>query len=188
MFMKIILGSQSKGRKKIMEEMGLEFEVMSADIDEKAIRHDDPKKMVLSIAQAKADALRAQLNESAVLVTADTVVVWQNEVREKPKDAQEAIIFLHGYNIAPAKVVTGVVVTNLATGKSQSVVDVATVYFKHHSDEEIGRLVTDGHVLNYAGAFTLLDKGHVERIDGTIDSVIGLPKDLTKKLIDEVYE
>jgi predicted house-cleaning NTP pyrophosphatase (Maf/HAM1 superfamily) len=43
-------------------------------------------------------------------------------------------------------------------------------------------------VLNYAGAFTLLDEGHVERIDGTIDSVLGLPKELTKKFINEVWE
>jgi len=186
--LKIILGSQSKGRKKVMEEMGLEFEIMPADIDEKAIRHDDPKKMVLAIAKAKAEALKARIHEPKVLVTADTVVLWQDEVREKPKDKQEAIAFLRGYNIAPAKVVTGVVVTNLATGITRSAVDVATVHFKHHSDEEIDKLVADGHVLNYAGAFTLLDEGHVESIDGTLDSVLGLPKELTKKLINEVLE
>jgi septum formation protein len=184
--MKIILGSQSKGRKKVMEEMGLEFEIMPADIDEKAIRHDDPKKMVLAIYQAKTDALKARIHEPKVLVTADTVVIWQNEVREKPQDKQEAIAFLRGYNISPAEVVTGVVVTNLATGITRSEVDVAIVHFKHHSDEEIDALVADGHVLNYAGAFTLLDEGHVERIDGTLDSVLGLPKELTRKMINEV--
>ena len=171
-----------------MEEMGLEFEIMPADIDEKAIRHDDPKKMVLAIAKAKAEALKARIHEPKVLVTADTVVLWQDEVREKPKDKQEAIAFLRGYNIAPAEVVTGIVVTNLANGKTQSAVDVSVVHFKHHTDEEINVWVADGHVLNYAGAFTLLDEGHVERIDGTLDSVLGLPKELTKKLINEVLE
>jgi len=186
--MKIILGSQSKGRKKVMEEMGLEFEVMPADIDEKAIRHDDPKKMVVAIAQAKTDALKARMHEPKILVTADTVVIWKREVREKPKDKQEAIAFLRSYNDAPAEVVTGIVVTNLATGKTRTAVDVSTVHFKHHTDEEIDAWVADGHVLNYAGAFTLLDEGHVERIDGTLDSVLGLPKTLTQKLINEVSE
>jgi septum formation protein len=185
--MKIILGSQSKGRKQVMEDMGLDFEVMPADIDEKAIRHDEPEKMVLSIAQAKAEALKAKIKDPALLITADTIVLWKGEVREKPKDREEATEFLRGYNEAPAVVVTGVVVTDLATGKMRSAADKATVHFKHHSDEEISRLVADGHVLNYAGAFTLLDEGHVERIDGTLDSVLGLPIAVLKRLMDEIH-
>lgn len=171
-----------------MEEMGLEFEVMPADIDEKAIRHDDPRKMVLAIAQAKADALKSRIRESKILVTADTVVIWQNEVREKPKDKQEAIAFLRSYNDAPAEVVTGIVVTNLATGKTVTAVDGSVVHFKHHTDAEIDEWVADGHVLNYAGAFTLLDSGHHERIDGTLEGILGLPKELTQKMINEVLE
>ncbi len=184
--MKIILGSQSKGRKKVMEEMGLEFEIMPADIDEKAIRHEDHKKMVLAIAQAKNDALKESINEPCVLVTADTVVIWRDEVREKPKDKEEAIAFLRGYNEAPAEVVTGIVVTNLANGKTETALGVSTVHFKRHSEEEIAEWVADGHVLNYAGAFTLLDDGHHEKIDGTIDGILGLPKDLALKMINEV--
>jgi len=55
--MKIILGSASARRKDILQQMGYEFEVMSANIDEKAIRFDDPKKLTLAIVNAKADAL-----------------------------------------------------------------------------------------------------------------------------------
>jgi septum formation protein len=184
--MKIILGSQSKGRKKVMEDMGMNFEVMPADIDEKAIRHDEPEMMVLAIAKAKAEALKAKIKEPALLITADTVVLWKDEVREKPKDKEEATEFLRGYNEAPAVVVTGVVVTDLVTSKMSSAADKATVHFKHHSDEEISRLVVDGHVLNYAGAFTLLDEGHVERIEGTLDSVLGLPIIVVRRLMEEV--
>jgi len=184
--MKIILGSQSKGRKKVMEDMRLDFEIMPADIDEKAIRHDDPEKMVLEIAKAKAEALKARIKEPAILITADTVVLWKGEVREKPKDRDEAAVFLRGYNEAPAAVVTAVVATNLENGKSRAAVDKATVHFKPHTDEDIAKQVADGHVLNYAGAFTLLDEGHVESIDGALDSVLGLPKKLTLRLIGDV--
>lgn len=53
--MKIILGSQSRSRRKVLEKLGYEFEVMPADIDEKAIRFDDPTKLTLVLARAKAD-------------------------------------------------------------------------------------------------------------------------------------
>ncbi|NQS90060.1 Maf family protein, partial [Patescibacteria group bacterium] len=88
--MKIILGSQSKGRKKMLEEMGVEFEIMPADIDEKAIRLKDPKELVLVIARAKADALKPRISEPAILITSDQVVVWQGKIREKPENGKEA--------------------------------------------------------------------------------------------------
>src|SRR3989344_5547078 len=97
--MKIILGSQSKGRRKMLEEMGYEFEVRSANIDEKAIRIDDPKELTLALARAKAEALRAQFLEDAILITSDQVVVWNGEIREKPQDKKKAEDFLEGYNI-----------------------------------------------------------------------------------------
>ena len=73
--MKIILGSQSKGRRHVLESMGYEFGVMSSNIDEKAIRFNDPQKLTIALAHAKADALLPRIQEPALLITSDQVVL-----------------------------------------------------------------------------------------------------------------
>ena len=89
----------------------------------------------------------------------------------------------------PAESVVAVVVTNTKTGKSASAVDAARVYFHPFSGQEIDYLIEKGDLYNSAGSFTVegpVWKEHVKKIDGAIDSVIGLHKELTKSLIDQV--
>lgn len=189
--MKIILGSRSKGRMEMLEEMGIEFGVITADIDEKAIRFDDPKKLVLALARVKADALKPRISEPAILITSDQVVIWNRKIREKPENEKEAKEFLEGYNIAPAETVTAVVVTNLVTGKRMEEVDVAKVYFNNFSENEINDIISEGQVFHLAGGFTVDGEkwaSHIKKIKGTRDSVMGLPKKITRKLIKEVSE
>lgn len=175
----------------MLEEMGISFEVMAANIDEKAIRCEDPKALVLAIARAKTDALKSKISEPAILITSDQVVVWQGKIREKPESEKEAREFLEGYNVHPAETVGAVVVTNLETGKQAAGVDTATVHFSPFSEDEIDCLVADEQIFNQAGGFTIDGEGwvsHIRKIEGTRDSVIGLPKDLTARLIREVTE
>ena len=82
--MKIILGSPSRFRKKIFSQIVQDFSSMSTDIDEKAIRSDDPEQLTLLIANTKASALEKQIAEPAILVTADQVVVFDGQIREEP--------------------------------------------------------------------------------------------------------
>ncbi|GAY42705.1 hypothetical protein CUMW_068920 [Citrus unshiu] len=77
---RIILGSSSMARKEILAEMGYEFTVVTAEIDEKSIRKDKPEDLVMALAEAKAEAIRSrlqsagQLNPTTLLITADTLV------------------------------------------------------------------------------------------------------------------
>lgn len=187
--MKIILGSQSKGRKKVLEEMGIDFEVMPANIDEKAIRFKDPKKLVSVLARAKATALESKISEPALLITSDQVVVWKDRILEKPENEKEAREFLEGYNTYPAETITAVFVKNLATGKQGEGMDVAKVYFRPFSASEISELISDGHVFHWAGGFSIDGEKwekHIEKIEGTRDSIMGLPKRMTKMLLEEI--
>lgn len=189
--MKIVLGTASKYRKQVFEEMGYkDFDIMTADIDEKAIRFDDPEKLTLVLANAKADAILARLgDEPVLLITADQVVVWQGKIREKPANEEQAMEWLSAYYIAPARMVNGIVITNTGAGKRVSGVDSTTIVFKKIPKETIDRLIADGEIFNKAGGFGITDptlKPYVEKIEGTIDSAMGLPKDLTQELIDEV--
>ncbi len=187
--LKIILGSSSPRRKQILEEMGASFEVMAADIDEKAIRHSDPKELVLAIAKAKAEALLPKIAEPSLLITTDGVVVCEGEIREKPATPEEARRFLSDYRHHPARAITAVVVTNTETGKQASGVDAATVVFRNFSDEAMEDMIQKGHAMRCAGGFNITDDfvtPYIDHIDGTRESVMGLPVELLKRLLQEV--
>src|SRR5688500_1249444 len=95
--MKLILGSKSHGRKTVLERVGYEFEVMAADIDEKLIRSDDLELLPMLLARAKAEALLKKINEPVILVTADQVVIYKGELREKPESEEQAREYLASY-------------------------------------------------------------------------------------------
>ncbi|XP_030513126.1 7-methyl-GTP pyrophosphatase isoform X2 [Rhodamnia argentea] len=195
---KIILGSSSVARRKILAEMGYEFTITTADIDEKAIRKDKPEELVMALAEAKATAITSKLqwinsqekdSEPIILIAADTVVVYGDAVREKPSSKEEAREFLKGYSGGHAATVGSVLVTNLRTGIRKGEWDRVEIFFHEIPDEIIEKMVEEGIVLNVAGGLIIehpLMLPFVKQVIGTTDSVMGLPKSLTEKLIKEV--
>ncbi len=186
--MKIILGSQSKWRAKELEEAGIEFTTMSADIDEKAIRFDDPEKLTLALAHAKADALLKDIYEPALLITTDQVAVCDGEIREKPENVREARGFLESYTRYPAEVVNGLVVTDTSSGKRFEGIDRAKVFYKPSLAFVIDELIKKGEVMTCAGSFQAEDPlmlAHVDHIEGGLDSFSGMPIVLVKRLLSE---
>ncbi|KAF3439346.1 hypothetical protein FNV43_RR17623 [Rhamnella rubrinervis] len=193
----IMLGSASIARRQILTEMGYEFSVMTADIDERSIRKEKPEDLVVALAEAKADAIMSrlkstdQLEEAAqatLLITADTVVVHEGMIKEKPSSKEEAWNFIKGYSGGLAAVVGSVLVTNLKTGKRKGGWARAEVYFRDIPDEVIDSLTEDEITLTVAGGLMLehpLTLRFVEAVLGTSDTVMGLPKGLTEKLIRE---
>lgn len=174
-----------------MESMGYAFEVMASDIDEKKIRFDDPKKMTLALATAKAENLLAKIKEPAILITTDLVVICNNKIREKPENAEQAREYLRDYAIYPAETVGAVVVTNTATGKQAGGVDIGKVYFSPIPESVIEKLILKGDVFDAAGSFMVEEpilKNYIKRIEGEWESVMGLPKSLTARLLHEVMQ
>ncbi|KAM3758479.1 hypothetical protein ACB098_01G047100 [Castanea mollissima] len=194
---KIILGSSSIARRKILAEMGYEFTIMTADIDEKCIRKEKPEDLVMALAEAKADAILSKLqtisnqekdDEQKILIVADTVVVYEGVVREKPSSKEEARQFLKDYSGSHAATVGSVLVTNLKTGFRKGEWDRVEIYFHTIPDETIEKLIEEGTVLYVAGGLIIehpLILPFVKQVVGTTDSVMGLPKALTEKLIKE---
>ncbi|XP_047069385.1 7-methyl-GTP pyrophosphatase-like isoform X2 [Lolium rigidum] len=177
---KLILGSSSVARKNILNEMGFEFQVMTADIDERSIRREDPEELVMVLAEAKADAIMSRMRISD----------YQKEgiIREKPSTKEEARQFLKGYSGGHVSTVGGVVVTNLTTGKKLGSLDKAEVYFHDIPEEVIEKLIDEGVVFRVAGGLLLehpLTLPFVEAVVGSSDSVMGLSKDVANKLIHE---
>ncbi|XP_010494228.1 PREDICTED: maf-like protein DDB_G0281937 isoform X3 [Camelina sativa] len=194
---KLILGSSSIARRKILTDMGYQFTLMSADIDEKSIRKDKPEELVLALAEAKADAIVSKLHtecedeeqQPTILIASDTVVVYEDTVREKPSSVEEAREYIRGYSKGHTATVSSVAVTNLKTGLRKSGVDKVEIYFNEIPEETIEKLIEEGTVLKVAGALLIehpLILPCVKEVAGTTDSVMGLPKELTEKLIKEV--
>nr|GEV72117.1 maf-like protein isoform X1 [Tanacetum cinerariifolium] len=221
----IILGSSSIARRKILAEMGYEFTLMSADIDEKAIRTEKPEELVMALAKAKADAIVSKLQlggehekdakpsiliasdttegnpklhsgedkdaKPTLLITCDQVVVYKGMIREKPSNEEEAREFIKGYSGKQAATVSSVFVTNLKTGFTKGDFDKVEINFHEIPDHAIEKLLEEGLVLRVAGALIIehpLIVPYVKEVIGTTDSVMGLPKALTEKLLKEAAE
>ena len=186
--MRIILGSQSTGRKSVLERLGYEFDVMTADIDEKAIRSDDPEDLTLQLAHAKADAILLRITGPALLITSDQVVAWEDKVLEKPESRDQARAYFEGYQSQPPETVTAVVVTNTETGKRSEGVDRAKVIFAPMPSDVIEQLIADGDTYTRAGGFSVEDprlQDYVKAMQGEVESIIGLPRTLTERLLKE---
>ncbi|XP_019264435.1 PREDICTED: maf-like protein DDB_G0281937 isoform X3 [Nicotiana attenuata] len=194
---KLILGSSSTARRKILADMGYQFTTMSADIDEKAIRKEKPEDLVMALAEAKAEAIipRVSIGESegdaepTLLITCDQVVVYEGMVREKPSSEAEARQFMKDYANGHAATVSSVLVTNLVTGCRRGEWDKVEIYFHDIPDQVIDKLIEEGIVLYAAGGLIIehpLILPCIKEVVGSTDSVMGLPKALTERLIKEV--
>lgn len=185
----IILGTQSHWRQGVMRQLGIPFTIMTADIDEKAVRHDVPEEMVVLIAKAKAEAILPKITEPSILITADQVVRCNGEIREKPENEKQAREFLESYNTYPAETISSVVVTNTQTGKQVSGIDLAKIFYKPMPADVINAIIAKGEVMKAAGGFIHEDPlimPYIDHLEGTSDSIDGLPMALLEKLVTEV--
>ena len=150
--------------------------------------------MPVLIAKAKADAIIANQNmmdwrEPAILLTFDQIVLYRTNVREKPETREEAVEFLSSYSNDAVSTVSAVVVTHIPSGVQMSSIDIATVYWKEISPVVVERVVNRGVTMTSAGGFLVEDVDLnllVKGIDRPVDSVMGMPVDLTKRLIADV--
>uniref|UniRef100_A0A6N2M2V3 Maf-like protein n=1 Tax=Salix viminalis TaxID=40686 RepID=A0A6N2M2V3_SALVM len=116
------------------------------------------------------------------------VVVYEGAIREKPAGKEEAREFIKGYSGGHAATVGSVLVTNLKTGFRKGEWDRVEIYFHEIPDEVIEKLIEEGIVLRVAGGLIIehpLVLPYIKEVVGTTDSVMGLSKALTKKLIEE---
>ena len=174
----IILASQSKGRRELLENEGFSLIPLPADIDEN-IPWVNPEKEIQGLAEKKALACHAQHPEHKEkwIIAADTLVVFQGKPIGKPADIDEARAFLKSLSGKVHTVISGVAFLDRTTGRLYSDSDVSEVHFKTLSNEDIENYLETGEWQGAAGAYRIQHKGGklVERIHGSFSNVIGLP-------------
>ena len=192
----LILGSSSANRREILEVIHWHFTVKIPGIDEKAIRSSDFLEIPRLIAVAKAEAIIAQLAEDnypgeCVILTADQVCLYHGELREKPETEAEAFSFLLSYSNDSVVTVSAVTATHYPSRRQESEVDIATVHWNTIPRDVVLDVVSRKQIMQSAGAFRVEDHDLyplIRNIEGTVDSVMGMPVDACVRVIAAVLD
>lgn len=182
---KFILASASPRRSDLFQARGLDFRAVPADIDEDSVQGDNPEETARMLAEAKARAVLPEIGmEREVVVAADTVVILDNEVLGKPKDADEAVGMLERLSGRSHTVVTGVAIFDPATGQALSDTEATEVEFRPLTRQEIDAYVATGDPLDKAGAYGVQSGNVVKQVRGSLSNVMGLPMEKLEYLFN----
>ena len=187
----IILASASPRRKEILSELGVDFRVVVADTDESS-DISDPVELTRELARRKGLAVYEKLlqsgeydAESAIIISADTVVCRDGEILGKPRDRADAVAMLTSLSGRSHTVVSGVAVTYRGVTRTASCV--TRVRVDEIPEDEIVRYVDSGEPMDKAGGYGIQGGFSlwVSGIDGCYFSVVGLPVNTLQKLYFE---
>lgn len=174
---KIILGSNSPRRKELLSGLDIKFNVkVIPGLEENYPETLDPQEIPVFLSKQKAEAYLSSLDDTMLLITADTIVWNGNAVIGKPKNRAEAIQMLRSLSGHEHHVVTGVCLTT--TKKQLTFSVISSVRFASLSDEEIIYYVDKYKPFDKAGAYGIQEWiGYVgvESISGSFYNVMGLP-------------
>jgi|SRR5271167_674620 len=172
--MTLILASASPRRFELLRNAGIEFAVEAADVPEQPLPNEQPLQYAQRLARDKARVVFAR-NPDSVVLGADTIVVADEHLLEKPRDAEDAARMLRLLSGRSHQVITGVCL--MAPGFEQTEAETTEVQFSPLSDAEIAGYVATGEPMGKAGAYAIqgVASRWVERIDGCYFNVVGLP-------------
>jgi len=180
----LVLASKSPRRQQILRDAGIPFVVRSADVPEQRRPSESPADYVRRLAQEKAFAVTMLAGE--IVLGADTVVVVDGEVLEKPVDANDAMRMLELLSGREHEVITGICLRS----ETSLIVDIATtrVRFASLTRQEMKAYVASGEPMDKAGGYAIqgLAAKFVDRVEGSYSNVVGLPVALVWRRLKEL--
>jgi septum formation protein len=181
--MKIYLASGSPRRQELLTQLGVVFEKIVPGIEELRRPQESAQQYVTRLAREKAQAGVAMVNQDLPVLGADTIVILNGEVLEKPRDAAHAAEMLGKLSGETHQVMTAV-----ALADRQNTLDalvVTDVTFRVLSEHDIAGYVASGEPLDKAGAYGIQGLGgcFVRKINGSYHAVVGLPLVETYELL-----
>lgn len=174
---KVILASKSARRQEILRTLGVDYSLLACDVDE-TVGKMSPEETVKTLAGRKCSAASSLLTEEAesyVVISADTVVSFGDEIFGKPKDREDAVRMLSALSGGMHQVHTGIAVSD---GYKMTVESETTkVFFRELSTDEISRYVDSGEPMDKAGAYGIQELGglFVSAVSGDYFNIVGLP-------------
>jgi septum formation protein len=176
----VVLASGSPQRRELLEKLGVEFEVVVPGVEE--LSGGDPEDEVVENARMKARAVE----RDGLVIGCDTDVVLDGRALGKPADEVEARAYLDRMSGREHVVMSGLVV--LADGEARSGLEQTTVVFKTLDEAAKERYVRFGEWRGRSGGYAIQTLGStlVERIEGSVSNVVGLPVGLLADLAPQL--
>lgn len=176
---RLILASASPRRRELLEQIGAEFEVIPAQ-GEEVISKDSPEQVVLELSRQKAQEIAERVQDDNIIVLgADTVVAYGNQILGKPKDEQDAQCMLETLSGNTHSVFTGVAMIIREGGRQQcqTFYEETKVTMYPMNKRQILSYISTGEPMDKAGAYAIQGKCavYIESIQGDYNNVVGLP-------------
>ena len=176
---KLILASASKRRFDLLSNTGYDFKQVISNVDEGVvpINNAEPFKYALNLARLKAQATAGEISEEAIIIAADTIVVFKDKILGKPENEAHAFNMLSALSGNIHHVFTGVSILDNTAGKFHDFYEQAAVHMSPMTDDEIWSYIKTGQPMDKAGSYGIQGIGglFVSRIEGDFFAVEGLP-------------
>ncbi len=186
-FFSIVLASSSPRRKNLLGEAGYDFLVVAPEVDESGFSSEGVGSCdyAKQLALAKAKSVAKNFADS-VVIGADTIVDYDGEIIGKPADAKDAEQTAIKLFSKAHKVITGIAIVRLSDGIEIIDSDTTVVYPKKMSDSQIAEHLKGGSWRGKAGGYGIQETGDafVEKIDGSLTNVMGMPMELLQRLLE----
>lgn len=181
--MRTVLASRSPQRRELLSRLGLPFEIVPAEVEE--LTDGVPSEVVLENARRKA---RAVAEAGALTIGCDTDVALGSRLLGKAADEAAAAAHLRALSGRSHEVLSGLCLLGPEEGEERSGVARSAVTFRPLSDADVDRYVDGGEWRDRAGGYAVQGVGAtlVERIEGDLSNVIGLPLGLLLTLAPEL--
>ncbi|MDT7806953.1 MAG: nucleoside triphosphate pyrophosphatase [Acidobacteriota bacterium] len=180
----LVLASASPRRSEILSAVGWPFETHPANVDETRLAGETAEDFVRRLAREKAEAV-ARTRLFGLVLGADTTVVVDGEILEKPRDEDDARRMLRTLSGRWHEVLTGVALLRVETARAVVGIERTRVRFAATTEDEIAWHVETGDVLDKAGAYAVQGRAalFIEGIEGDYWNVVGLPVRLVYELV-----
>lgn len=181
----VLLASGSAQRKKLLDALGIEYNIMPAGVDESSIVETDLHERAKKIAELKADWI-AERYDNKIIISGDTFVELNGQILEKPESLAEAHRMWEGLSGNTVSVYTGYCYWDRELGLKVLETKTTNITFQEISHQEIERIVKEVPVLRLSGAFNVLFLEcavYTEKIEGSLTNIYGLPMEEIRLLL-----
>jgi septum formation protein len=185
----LVLASKSPRRKKLLEQLGLTFDVVPSDFAEENHSKDYlPEEYVQKLSLEKALNVARKINYSSIIIGADTIVLLDGEIINKPVDESDARFILNKLSNQTHTVLTGLSFVKIPEQKYITTYQKTLVTFRELDEDEIEAYIKSGSPLDKAGAYGIQDDFgalFVSYIEGCYYNIVGLPLELFYQTLKE---
>ncbi len=174
----LVLASASPRRRELLQQIGLEFQVVPSRAEEQVLSGETPEEHVIRLSLDKATEVANRDDISGRwFIGSDTIVLCDTQILGKPEDERHAATMLRQLSGREHQVLSGYAIIDRQTGKQRSAAVRTNVWFRQLTEAEITSYIATGEPSDKAGAYAIQGMGvcFVARIEGSYTNVVGLP-------------